>query len=191
MPEGDGEASQADIKQGAREAVTIKWQHRWQISEKGRVLYQMKQKVKLKKINFKAQKNQRTILQLQSGYSKLKEYRHKIGTEENPFCKCGEVENVEHYLLHCQEYEGPREKMKQELFLRYGIKHLSVEQFLEEKEDEEETKYTQQEILTILDNHIHSTKRFQLYKKKQQKNTLNKLLNFTKALIYRRVCNLR
>ena len=78
-------------------------------------------------------------------------------------------------MLHCQEYEGPREKMKQELFLRYGIKHLSVEQFLEEN-DEEETKYTQQEILTILDN-TDSTKRFQIKKK----NTLNKLLNITKV----------
>ena len=65
--------------------------------------------------------------------------------------------------------------MKQELFLRYGIKHLSVEQFLEEN-DEEETKYTQQEILTILDN-TDSTKRFQIKKK----NTLNKLLNITKV----------
>ena len=93
---------------------------------------------------------------------KLKEYRHKMGTAENPFCKCGEVENVEQYLLLCQEYECAREKTKQELFLRYGIKHLSVEQFLEEKEEEEETKYTQQEIFTILDNHIDSTKRFQI-----------------------------
>ena len=42
MPEGDGETSQTKIKQGAREAMTIKWQRRWQISEKGRVLYQIK-----------------------------------------------------------------------------------------------------------------------------------------------------
>ena len=87
-----------------------------------------------------------------------------MGTAENPFRKCGEVKNVDHYLLHCQENEGPREKMKQELFLRYGIKYWSVEQFLEEKEKEEETKYTQKEILTILDNYIDSTKRFQIKK---------------------------
>ena len=107
-----------------------------------------------KKINFKTQRNQRTILQ----YSKLKEYRHKVGTAENPFCECGEIENVEHYLPHCQEYERPREKMKQVLFFRYGIKHLSVEQFLQEKIEEEETKFIQQNILTILDKFIDSSK---------------------------------
>ena len=90
--------------------MTIKWRRRLQISGKGRVLYQMKQQMRPKIINFKAQKNQRTILQLQSGYSKLKEYRHKVGTAENLFCNCGDIENVEQYLLHCQEYEGPKRK---------------------------------------------------------------------------------
>ena len=97
-----------------------------------------------------------------------------VGTAENPFCKCGEVENVDHYLLHCQEYEDQREKMNQGLFLRYGIKYLSVEQFLEEKEEEEETKYTQKDILTILDNYIDSTKRFQIKNKIKQTFELHK-----------------
>ena len=46
-----GETSQAEVKHGAREAVIIKWQRRWEVSEKGRDLFQLKQKVKLKNIH--------------------------------------------------------------------------------------------------------------------------------------------
>ena len=50
--------------------------------------------------------------------------------------------------------------MIQELFLRYDIKYLTVEQFLEEREDDEEAKNIHEEILTLYDNYIDSTKRF-------------------------------
>ena len=52
------------------------------------------------------------MLQLQSGYSMLREYRHKIGIADDPYCDYGEMENLERYLLHCQKYDAPREKMK-------------------------------------------------------------------------------
>ena len=70
------------------------------------------------------------------------------------------MENLEPYLLHCQKYDAPREKMKQGLFLRFRMKDLTVELFLEDKEEDEETKYIQQEVLNLLDSYTDSTKRF-------------------------------
>ena len=67
MPDDKGETSQAEVKHGAREAATIKWRQRWEVSEKGRDRFLLKQKVKLKNISFQTVKNQRIMLQLQSG----------------------------------------------------------------------------------------------------------------------------
>ena len=100
------------------------------------------------------------MLQFQSGYVKLREYRHKIGLADDPYCDFGEIENLEHYLLHSQNYDVPREKVKQNLFLRFGVKHLTVEPFLEQKEEDIWTKYSKQEVLNLLDSYIDSTKDF-------------------------------
>ena len=40
------------------------------------------------------------ILQLQTGYNTLNDYRSKLGQVESNLCKCGQVENIEHFLLH-------------------------------------------------------------------------------------------
>ena len=44
------------------------------------------------------------------------EYVHKIGIEYS-YLDIGEVENIQHYLRHCQNYDVPREEIKPELFL--------------------------------------------------------------------------
>ena len=54
----------------------------------------------------------------------------------------------------------PPEKRWNELVLRFGMEDVIVELFLEEKEEDEETKYIQQEVLSLLDSYIDSTKRF-------------------------------
>ena len=68
-----GIASQPDVKSAARESVSIKWQQSWEVSEKGRHLFTHRSAVKLNKVEFGSLKNQRAILQLQSGYCRLKE----------------------------------------------------------------------------------------------------------------------
>ena len=61
------------LKQGARESVVKKWQTRWEISKKGKDLFNFKPKVNLKHISFQDLKYQRTMFQLQRGYTKLRE----------------------------------------------------------------------------------------------------------------------
>ena len=39
MTDDIGIASQSDVKSAARESVNIKWQRRWEVSEKGRHLF--------------------------------------------------------------------------------------------------------------------------------------------------------
>ena len=41
----------------------------------------------------------------------LGHYKYKIETADHPFCKCGEVENIEHVLCHCPILERTRRSM--------------------------------------------------------------------------------
>ena len=72
MTDDIGIARQFDVKSAAKESVNIKWQRRWEVSEKGRHLFAHIPAVKLNKVEFGSLKNQRVVLQLQSGYCRLK-----------------------------------------------------------------------------------------------------------------------
>ena len=51
---------------------------------------------------------------LRTGHSKdLREYRHRIGIEEDPYCPCGsgEAETIEHVICKCPRLEGRRRLM--------------------------------------------------------------------------------
>ena len=101
-------ASQSDVKSAARESVNIKWQQRLEVSEKGRHLFTHRPAVKLNKVEFGSLNNQRIVLQLQSGYCKLKEYQNKVGVADSPTCECGAIEDVQHFLLECPNYHVSR-----------------------------------------------------------------------------------
>ena len=72
MTDVAGIATQSDVRSAARESVEIKWQRRWEVSEKGRNLYMYRPTLELGKIEFCSLRNQRALLQLQSSYCKLK-----------------------------------------------------------------------------------------------------------------------
>ena len=87
MTDDIGIANQSDVKSVARESVKIKWQRRWELYQKGRNLFMYRSTVKLGKVEFGSLKNQRALLQLQSGYCQLKEYQHKVGIADSPHCE--------------------------------------------------------------------------------------------------------
>jgi hypothetical protein len=65
------------------------------------------------------------IYNLRSGYAKLNDYWHKLNITESANCQCGERETIEHYILHCDQYEEAREKLIHDMFLLSGSMHLS------------------------------------------------------------------
>ena len=92
------------------------------VSDSGRHLHNFRPMVSLKSpkymfIPFITEK--RAISQLRLGYV-LNEYRYKVGLQESPKCRCGEIETVEHYICECQLYEMERRSLLTYLFYQTG-----------------------------------------------------------------------
>ena len=130
------------------------------MSEKGRHLFTHRPGVKLNKVEFGSLKNQRAILQLQSGYCRLKEYQNKVGIADSPTCECGAIEDVQHFLLECPNYHVPRETLRQSLLLSCGIADFDAEILLTVTDDED-LKDIRPLIWDQLDMYITQTKRGQ------------------------------
>ena len=113
----------------------------------------------LNKVEFGSLKNQRAILQLQSGYCRLKEYQNKVGIADSPTCECGAIEDVQHFLLECPNYHVPRETLRQSLLLSCGIADFDAEILLTVTDDED-LKDIRPLIWDQLDMYITQTKRF-------------------------------
>ena len=80
------------------------------------------------------------ILQLQTGYSQLNEYRHKLGQTKTNQCNCGQVETTEHYLTECTHYEQQRNLMVMALGRNIGLYHTDTYLLLNHNEEDEHTK---------------------------------------------------
>ena len=123
--------SLAEFKQAAKAHGLSMWQRQWDVSEKGRFLYGLKPKVNKKPVfDFPDRKQYSLIAQLRIGYAKLNDYLHKIGVSETSECTCGEVETIEHYLLHCENYFNERERMRTVLFHQTSIADLTLDALL-------------------------------------------------------------
>ena len=81
------------------------------------------------KLDYPDHKNFSSLLQLRTGYSQLKDYRHKLEQVESNKCECGDMETTEHFLLECQpsgwDFPVPTEHQWWILF----ISHKDIESF--------------------------------------------------------------
>ena len=111
----------ADIRTAARKSCETKWQRRWELSDKGRHLYELKPEVLSKDKFTNFLQSERIIHQLRTGYCQLNYYRHKIGLEASPLCQCGDPETIEHYIEECTRYEDIRERLRTRLCRDTGI----------------------------------------------------------------------
>ena len=66
------------------------------------------------------------MLQLRTGYSKLNDYRHKLGQVETRYCECGQIETVQHYLLECPLYDEARYTLLKRLREELGIQAPNI-----------------------------------------------------------------
>ena len=152
----------ADIKMASKKYVTSLWQKRWDNSETGRTYHSYFPKVDATRLFDNPTRTAFSqILQLQTGYSQLNEYRHKLGQAKTNQCECGQVETTEHYLIECPLQEQPRNHMAMALGRDIGLYHLDTQHLLsyDSEEDEHSTGHT--EILRReLATYIEATGRF-------------------------------
>ena len=120
--------SMEDIKQAAVKLGLSQWQRQWEASETGRSLFSYKPNITgLSQIDFPNTVSNGNIAKLGLGYNKLKDYQYKIGISDSNLCECGEMETVEHYLLHCELYFNERETLRTHIFNTTGTMDLSCE----------------------------------------------------------------
>ena len=116
-----------DIKRHARVSIRYKWQQRWDIGESGRDFYLCKPFLKSNpRLDYPNIKLYKKMLQLRTGYSKLNDYRHKLGQVETRYCECGQIETVQHYLLECPLYDEARYTLLKRLREELGIQAPNI-----------------------------------------------------------------
>lgn len=105
----------------------MRWQERWDIAETGRSFYEYKDKISYnRRPDFPSLIGYNRLMQLRTGYSMLNEYRWKIGQKETPYCSCGEIETVKHFMLECVIYDDARLHLLHNLQTQLGITRLDL-----------------------------------------------------------------
>ena len=132
-----------DIKTAAKTSCLKKWQRRWDLTNSGRDLYSYRKHVGVKRSKYIQLKFPRIISKLRTGYC-LNEYLCKIGVIDKPYCKCGEIETVDHYIMECEEFQDLREGLRVKLWQQTGLDLWSMEVFLTVTDKDE---YYQERII--------------------------------------------
>ena len=150
----------AEVNKNAKISSRFKWQRRWEISETGRHFYEFKPDIDTKPlIDIPNHQSFTIINQLRTGYSRLNEYRYKIGQSETPSCQCGATESVEHFVLYCPNTENERLELLNNLNNTLGITELDI-QLLLGYDNHEEMKSWRQDILNEMAVFLEKSDRF-------------------------------
>ena len=111
-----------NVKRHTRVSIRYKWQQRWGIGLSGRDFDLCKPILKSNpRLDYPNIKLYRQMLQLRTGYSKMNDYRHKLGQVETRFCECEQIETVQHCLLECPLYDEARYTLLKRLREELGI----------------------------------------------------------------------
>ena len=144
----------------SRESGKMKWQEMWDKTEKGRHLFNYRNKVGLNlEHKYQSTKGEISVIQLRTGYVRLNEYLQKTNAVESNKCQCSQIESIGHYLLECPLYENQREKLRRKLFETCGIVHLDLNLLLDVKADDDYKEWRTL-ILSELETFVAETKRF-------------------------------
>ncbi|VDI56199.1 Hypothetical predicted protein [Mytilus galloprovincialis] len=149
-----------DIQKGAKDSVMLKWQNRWDTSEKGRRYYAFQQNVKNTLPKDKPSTEiYRITTSLRTGYCNLNSYKSMICPALIDKCSCGQIETVDHYLLDCENYEEAREKLRSALYFITSKLTLESEVLLATTENDN-YKHHIEDIQDLLGVFIKDTGRF-------------------------------
>ncbi len=151
-----------DVAKAAIDTVTSKWQLRWNLSDRGRHMYDLRSKVSLsfKRHAYPDNSSYTNIAQLRTGYARLQEYLHKTGQAPSPTCSCSESsETISHYLLECSNYDTERQLLEHRVRIATGVPQLSMELLLSDG-PEDSYLHDRAQIIMELSHFIQSTARF-------------------------------
>ena len=150
----------SDIKAASQAYTLSQWQRRWDTTEVGRNYYKYHPKVNTKVIYDQPTKEAYSmILQLQTGYTYLNDYRSKLNQTLTNRCRCGQVEDTEHYLLQCPLQDIHRDVMARNLGQKIGLYHLDLQHLLGSESDSNIPGY-QETVKWELAEYIRATGRF-------------------------------
>ena len=74
---------------------------------------------------------------------------------DSPFCRCGSIENTEHYLLQCRPYQQPRVEMPKSVS---QLCHVTLDVLL--SGDSSFSIYINSKIFSIVQKFIKDSKQF-------------------------------
>ena len=124
QPECSRSTTLHEIKEASKKSQLSKWQSRWDNTEYGRAYHMLVPNVDTKKfLDIPNRKSFCQSLQIQTGYSKLNNYRNKLGQCDSNEFSCGEPETPEHFLIHCPNYIHCRETMQLKLSSQLGCSY--------------------------------------------------------------------
>ncbi|CAG2226583.1 unnamed protein product [Mytilus edulis] len=149
-----------DVKQAAYKSTGNKWQRRWEISERGRDLYEKIPTTKHSIMyDFPTKRHFSIFAQLRTGYTELNYYKNRVGqTNAIESCNCGAPETPQHFLLECPYYENEREDMLHQISKEVGVRNLNLATMLT-RLDGENTEETKAKLQTVA-HYIDRTGRF-------------------------------
>ena len=154
----------SDVLTLAHQTGMHKWQKLWDNSERGRTFYKLKSRVDSKTLlDCPNKKISKIIHELRLGYGQLRGYRHLIGLEDSNKCDCGEVETVEHFLLHCDNYNDIREQLRLQFWRQTGFLSFTLEDILfsdKEPDNKDSSKPDMEICYTLLGQYISESGRF-------------------------------
>ena len=149
-----------DIKAASQTHTLSLWQRRWETTDVGRTYHKYQPKVNTKRVHDQPTKEAYSrILQLQTGYTYLNDYRSKINQTQSNKCICGQVETTEHYLLQCPLQDVPRDIMARNLGQKIGLYHLDLQHILGYEDNNNIPGY-QETVKSELAEYIRATGRF-------------------------------
>ncbi|MCG8032941.1 MAG: RNAse HI domain-containing protein, partial [Candidatus Thiodiazotropha taylori] len=149
-----------EVKEAIKKTQLSRWQTRWDNAEHGRVFHALVPKVDSKKfLDIPNRKSFCQILQIQTGYSKLSDYRYKLGQCDSNKCTCGEPETPEHFLIHCPNYQHCRETMQLTLSSQLGLNFIDSHTLLSNDEHPELPDW-RETIRREVSAYIEATERF-------------------------------
>jgi len=90
----------------------ILWQNRWNVSTKGRLTYEFMNNISSRmsaswfNLNY-------YVVQVLTGHGNFNYKLHYFKLVESPYCRCGSIDTIQHFILTCPFFDDLRETVRE------------------------------------------------------------------------------